>query len=397
MRNLVLELFSKGDKVLLLCCMLTSGFGLFLLNTATNWMNPEDKAGLMQVQTLANIMGVAVFLLLSMIDYRALLEKSWKFIIVFNVGFLLLLKTPLGADHNSGNLNWLDFPFLPIDVQPNEMIKITYILVTAHIISKLQEDKRNISTIPSLVPIAAHALLTLGLIAGICGDWGMVVIYVCITVVMLWSAGLAMWLFVAGFSAITFLTHIVWTYFLPYTSAWNSSYLIMRFRVLVDHDLDPMGIGWQQTRSLLALGSGQLLGQGYLQGIQTQSAASSSLPARHTDFIFSVCGEELGMVGCIILLVLLFLIIFRCVWISRHVDNYFSAYVAMGGAGMLLAQVFFNVGMCLFIMPTMGLTLPFISYGGSSVVTMYASMGVVASLRARALPSWIRDRGQLHF
>lgn len=397
MRSVLLEIFAKGDKILLICCMLASGFGLLLLNSATNWMSEELQQTMMSVQMAATFIGICLYLLFSMIDFRAVLEKYWKAVIVFNVGFLALLKTPLGTTNNSGNLNWLQLPFLPVDIQPNEMIKISYILVAAYIMSKVQEDRRNISTIPALVPIGVHALLTIGLMAYICRDWGMVVIYCCVTVIMLWSAGLSVWIFGAVFSAIALVVHVVWTYFLPFRADWDSNYLIMRFRVLLDHSLDPTGVGWHQTRSLLALGSGKVFGQGYMEGIQSQSPVSSSLPARHTDFIFSVCGEELGLVGCLFLLGLLFMIIFRCVWISRHVDNYFSAYVAMGGAGMLLAQVFFNVGMCLYIMPTMGLTLPFISYGGSSIVTMYASMGIVASLRARALPSWLRDRGQLQF
>ena len=89
------------------------------------------------------------------------------------------------------------------------------------------------------------------------------------------------------------------------------------------------------------------------------------------------------------------LIILRCYWVGRNASSPFSAYVSMGIAGMLLAQVFFNVGMCLYILPVMGLTLPFFSYGGSSIITLYTAMGIVSSIRARTLPSWLRDRNQL--
>ena len=150
-------------------------------------------------------------------------------------------------------------------------------------------------------------------------------------------------------------------------------------------------MGLQQTRSLLAIGSGQIFGKGYLQGSMTQST-TGALPARDTDFIFAVCGEELGMVGCLALLLLLSLIILRCIWVARNASSPFHAYVAMGMAGMLLIQVAANVGMCLFIFPVMGLTLPFFSYGGSSIITLYAAMGIVSSIKARNLPSWLRDR-----
>ena len=138
-----------------------------------------------------------------------------------------------------------------------------------------------------------------------------------------------------------------------------------------------------------------MFGQGYLKGIQTQSPNSEALPARHTDFIYAVCGEELGLVGCMALLLLLASIVLRCIWVGRHASSPFNAYVCMGMAGMLLAQITFNVGMCLFILPVMGLTLPFISYGGSSIITLFAAMGIVSSVKARPMPSWLRDRSQV--
>ena len=101
------------------------------------------------------------------------------------------------------------------------------------------------------------------------------------------------------------------------------------------------------------------------------------------------------MVGCLILLLLLALIVLRCIWIGRQASSPFSAYVCMGIAGMLLAQIAFNVGMCLFIMPVMGLTLPFISYGGSSIITLFAAMGMISSIKAKALPSWLKDRNSI--
>ena len=161
--------------------------------------------------------------------------------------------------------------------------------------------------------------------------------------------------------------------------------------MIFDHSFEPLGVGLQQTRSLLAIGSGQIFGKGYLQGSMTHST-TGALPARHTDFIFAVCGEELGMVGCLLLLLLLSLIILRCIWVARNASSPFHAYVSMGMAGMLLIQVAANVGMCLFVFPVMGLTLPFFSYGGSSIITLYAAMGIVSSAKARNLPSWLRDR-----
>ena len=134
---------------------------------------------------------------------------------------------------------------------------------------------------------------------------------------------------------------------------------------------------------------------GFLHGKQTQSAASTNLPARHTDFIFAVCGEEFGLIGCCVVLLLLLAIIVRCVWVSRRAKSHMSAYIAIGFAGMLMVQTILNVGMCLYVMPVIGLTLPFISYGGSSTLTLFIAMGVVSSIKMRPLPSWLKDRSQL--
>ena len=220
----------------------------------------------------------------------------------------------------------------------------------------------------------------------------MCVVYTVIFAVVAWSAGVKLrWFVLVGGAALLSFA-VLWIFVLPNTEAWDSLYLIKRFRVIFDHSYDPQNIGFQQTRSVLAIGSGQIFGKGYLQGSMTQSEYSYTLPARHTDFIFAVCGEELGMVGCLALLLLLSLIILRCIWVARNASSPFYAYVSMGMAGMLLIQVAANVGMCLFVFPVMGLTLPFVSYGGSSIVTLYAAMGVVSSVKARTLPSWLRDR-----
>ena len=155
------------------------------------------------------------------------------------------------------------------------------------------------------------------------------------------------------------------------------------------------GIGMQQTRSILAIGSGGLTGMGFLQGLQTQSSSNWALNARSTDEIFAVCGEEFGLIGCLILLGLLAGIILRCIWVARRACSIQSGLLVMGVAGMLLAQVCINVAMCLYVFPVVGITLPFISYGGSSLITMYAAVGVVSSVKMRSLPSWLRDRSNL--
>ena len=352
------EFLKKGDLVLLSLCLLTSGFGVALIFSATRY-NQNNRP--VVIQCVAILLGVAVYLLCTFVDFQLFVEKNWKWLFGGSVFFLLLLLTPLGNDHNSGNLNWLDIPGFPLEIQPNEIIKIPFILLLSLQITKIQDRGQSISSLPSLVQIGGHAAFMLALIAGICGDMGMCVVYLFIFAVMAWGAGVKKrWFLLAG-SALVIGFAVLWIFILPNTAAWDSLYLVKRFRVLFDHSYDPQGIGFQQTRSILALGSGQLFGQGYLHGNMTQSEHASTLPARHTDFIFAVCGEELGMIGCLALLLLLALVILRCLWVARNASSPFHAYVAVGMAGMLIIQIAANVGMCLFVFPVMGLTLPFVS------------------------------------
>lgn len=389
------EFFRKGDLLLLTLCLSASGFGLLLIFSATRW---EDNNKAVAVQLIGIILGVIAYVMLTFVDFQLFTEKNWKLLFCASVVLLLLLLTPLGLEVY-GNRNWLQLskiiPGFPMNLQPNELVKLPFILLLSLCIHRLQDGGHDISSIPSVFQIGGFTVFMLALIALICGDMGTCVVYMIIFITMAWAAGVKLrwFLLVGGSIVITVL--ILWLFVLPDTDLWDSNYIIMRFRVVLDHSLDPQDKGFQQTRSLLAIGSGQLFGQGFLNGIQTQADYSSALPARDTDFIFAVCGEEFGLVGCAVLLFLLSAIVLRCIWVGRHASSPFSAYVCMGMAGMLLAQIFLNVGMCLFILPVMGLTLPFISYGGSSIITLFAAMGIVSSVKARALPSWLRDRSQV--
>ncbi len=384
------EFFRKGELLLLFLCLLASGYGLILIYSATRYLNNNRY---FIVQSAAILIGVVAYIIMTFVDFHTLVEKSWKLILLFNAGFVLLVRSPLGVEL-LGNRNWIQIPGIPVTIQPDEVVKVTFILLLAWQMSRMHEKELDISSVPCVFQLAAHTLFLVAVVAWACGDMGMCVIYICIFAVMAWAAGVKLRWFVGvgGLSAIAAV--ILWVFILPKTKYWND-YRIMRFRVVLDHDLDVAGYGYQQTRSLLAIGSGGLTGQGYLNGTQTQAPYSQSLPIRESDFIFSVCGEEFGMVGCILLLALLALIVLRCIWIARHADSQFSAYVAMGAAGMLIAQIGFNVGMCLYLVPVMGLTLPFISNGGSSIVTMFAAMGIVSSVKAQTLPSWLKDRSNL--
>ena len=146
--------------------------------------------------------------------------------------------------------------------------------------------------------------------------------------------------------------------------------------------IDPTGLdeGWHTTQSLKSLTGGGLTGQGLFNGNRTQAG---NLFAQHTDFIFSSIGEELGFLGCLLILVMLGAIIARCVWVGCRTHDTMRRMICFGAATSLLFQVILNVGMCMGVLPVIGLTLPLISYGGSSVVTTYAMLGLVSGVYAR--------------
>ena len=384
------EFFRKGDLLLLSLCLAASGFGLVLIFSATRYIGGYRN---IIIQALAICLGVAVYILLSSVDIELFTEKSWKWMLAFNVVINGLILTPLGYEAG-GNRSWLSIPGFPVNLQPGEIAKLTFVLLLAWQITRLQE--RGISRPSSVFQIAGHTLVMFGIIAVTSGDFGMGLTYLFIFVIMAWAGGVKKrWFLLAAVVCVVGAV-VIW----PRIS---HMYFAQRFAVVIDHLLgnpdtlyeQTQGAGWQQTRSILAIGSGGLTGMGYLNGVQTQSLYKQSLPARETDEIFAVCGEEFGLVGCVLLLLLLGAIILRCIWVARRACSPRSALIAMGYAGMLLAQVGVNVGMCLYIFPVVGLTLPFISYGGSSIVTMFAAMGIISGIKMRSLPSWLRDRNQL--
>lgn len=348
-------------------CLISSLIGLLLIYSATRY--DEALHGAVGKQLIALLSGIVLCLLLSVLDIRKLVERWWLLLLGGNIGLLLLL-IPLGQEDGTGNKSWLSLPGGIFNFQPAEVVKLGFLLLLAKQLWVLRE--RGLNRPRALLFLAGHALSLCALVYVVSGDIGMVAVYLAIYFVMLWSGGVhPLWLLGelgVGLGAVVLL----WGH-LP-------DYIRLRILVVLDHNLDPLGKGFQQGRSLLALGSGQVMGQGYLQGMQTQSVSPSALPARHTDFIFSVAGEEWGLIGCVVILALLSGIVLRCMLLARRSGSPLFSDVAMGLAGMFLAQVVFNIGMCLYIFPVVGVTLPFFSYGGSSLLASFGGIGVFLSL-----------------
>lgn len=368
----------KADMVLLALCLVSTAYGIVLIASATNFRSNTMRYVL--VQAAAAVIGIGLYFLFSNLDMEHFSEKWWLFLI-FNLGFIALL-VPFGVERNNSKA-WLSFSWMPMDIQPAEVVKLTFTVLLAKQLAWFRENRR-MRGLESLLWPAAHTGLMFVWIYVISSDAGSGLVYLVIFAGMAFAAGLAWYWFAAGFGVMGLgIGALALLDKLP-------GYMVERFRVLFDHSYDPQGVGWQQTAALMALGSGGVFGQGLFNGIQTQSAFKENLPERQTDFIFSVCGEELGMVGCLAIILLEFLLVWRCFQTARVAKQTMGSLICVGFGAMLIFQTVENIGMCLFVMPVIGLTLPFFSYGGSSIVTLYAAMGIVSGVRSRTLPDWLR-------
>lgn len=353
--------------VLLFLCVATSAFGCLVIASATNYIN---YVRYVSVQIFAIVAGIIAYAIVSSIDIRGIAERrGW--LVLFNTLILLMLLTPFGLTIN-GNRSWLQFPFLPFNVQPAEFCKITYVIIMASVMSTYQD---RVSSLRSVFKMCFHLALVFGLNMVVSGDAGVSLIFLFIFIVMAFAGGVKMiWFIIAG-GGIAAIVPFIWTYAMK-------EYQRRRIEVLFNPEIDPLGMDerYQMLHSLRSLNGGGLTGQGLFNGHRTQSGA---LVAQHTDFIFSAIGEEMGYLGCVLVVIMLLLIIIRCIYVGTRSPDYLRKLICFGAAGALIFQTISNVGMCMGIAPVIGLTLPFISYGGSSILSMYIMMGLVSGVHAR--------------
>lgn len=376
MRKTMQDFFKKGDMVLLALCLAASVFGVVLIYSATRYLGSNRYV---LIQAAGIFIGVICYAVFTLVDIELFTVKTWKWMGLFNVAIILAL-VPLGVgEETTGNKAWIPIPGLGVNVQPAEVAKLFFVLLMAYQCVKLKE-RASISHPVSMLTLVAHAGFLAGLITVISKDFGSALMYLLIFVVMAWFAGAKWWWFAGGLAGTAAALTLLWSH-IP-------GYIRNRISVVFLRN-DPLDAGWQQEHSVMAIGAGGVTGQGYLKGVQTQRGA---IPAQHTDEIFAVCGEEFGMVGCCVVMLLLAAIIIRCFWVGRHASSPMSALIAMGYAGMFLFQTLINLGFCLYVFPVVGLTLPFFSYGGTSIITLFVAAGIVSGVKARSLPSWLQDR-----
>ncbi len=361
------EFVKKADMILLALCITATVYGTVIISSATNYVG---NSRYIIIQLAAMVLGIAAYVILTLIDVDIIAERR-ELLLLFCIFFIALLQI-FGVERG-GNRSWLDFG-LPIMIQPAEICKIFFIIILAKTMS-IKQNK--LSSPVTVAELAGITILFAALIRYFSWDDGMMLNYLFIFAIMIFAGGVNLIWFLVGGGALLAAFPFVWSRL--------GEYQKNRIRVIFDTTIDPKaeGIRYQMNRTIRALQNGGIAGRGLFNGPMVQSG---SVPAQHTDSIFSACGEELGMVGCLAILLLLGAIIVRCVYVGMKSGNYMNRMICTGIAGMLASQIAINVGMCMGVFPVVGLTLPFFSYGGSSIVTMFAAMGFVSGINMRPAP-----------
>lgn len=357
------KVFKVIDKWFMLFAFAAAILGLIVVYSATRSLDGGTRTTIIQFCAfLAGVIGMVVVMAL---DYESFGHK-WTFIYAINI-MLLAVVLILGVGEDIGGKSWIRIG--PVGLQPSELVKVGFILTFAKHLEKVQDDMNRL--IP-LLGIILHAGILIGLIL-LQPDYGTAMVYMFIFICMVFAAGLHYRYFAIAAGGLLVFAPIAWFFVLkPYQK--------LRFLTFFNPEYDPSGSGYQVLQSKLAIGSGELTGRGLFQGPQTQL---NILPAKETDFIFAVIAEELGFIGCIVAICLLFFLIFRCVYIAREAKSDYGKYICVGVAAMFLFQVFENVGMCMGIMPVTGIPLPFFSAGGSSILTSMLAVGLVMNVWVR--------------
>ena len=362
--------FKETDIFLLLLCFAASAYGILLVYSAT--INTLSEGQLISSEfrsmLVAVPIGIIASLLISAINYEYFVKFFW---VIGAVGLLLMIFTIIfgvAPDARQDSRCWIkiteSFYF-----QPSEVVKIAFIITfSVH----LEAVKDNINSIKNVILLGLHAIVPIGLVM-ITGDDGSALVFALIILGMLIAAGLHWIYFVAGGLAVIAAVPLAWS------TGLIQDFQKSRFLALIYYDSEEYArdAAYQQNQAINAIGSGKITGKGLFNGTYVQSA---SIPEAKNDMILSVSGEELGFLGSIAVIIIIAAIVIRIMYNSKTAKDGYGYLIDMGIAAMIIGQTLINVGMCLRLLPVIGITLPFFSAGGSSNLAIYIAIGVVLSV-----------------
>ena len=357
-RSFTDRLFSF-DPFLLICTL-----GLSLISILALYGGKEEfGTHALFMQVAMTLLGVFMVVFLSSLDYEAIVEKYS--IPAYLISIIFLTVTLIFGFSIGSNRSWIEIPFTGFSIQPSEFVKAVYIMTFAKHLSMVKDKINNPKT---LLVLLAHSGIIIGLIL-LSGDLGVALVYVGITAVMLFCAGLDWRYFLVVILLIAFAFPFVWNFLAPYQQ--------QRILVGFNPDLDPQGYGKQPIVGRKAIINGGFFGKGLFGGYYY-----TTLPVAESDFMFSTLSEKFGFVGGFLVITLLFLLVFRILIIAKQARMDYGKLICVGVAAMIILQSLINLGMCLVMLPVIGVTLPFVSAGGSSVLATYLIIGMVHSVRA---------------
>lgn len=377
MKNKLKNAIKETDIILFLTCVLTSAFGCLMVYSATR--NDAIESGLIMgreclVMILATAVGILGCVLISFLDYNSIV-RIWQF--VGGICLILIFALFIFGDAPEDRPNakcWLpiiEIGGTKINFQPSELAKIGFIVTfSAH----LDKVKHDMDKIKNVILLTVHALIPIGLII-LTDDLGSAMIFAFMFIGMMFMAGLKLRYFAIAIGTVIAFVPLIWTKFL--SNFHRQRILAIYYPEALSESVYKARI-YQQQRAVNAIGSGGLLGDGLFKGTYTQS--ESGIPVNESDMVFSVVGEELGFIGGFLLIFVLGYICFRMMRIAKASHNLPGAMICYGCAFMIASQVFMNIGMCLKLIPCIGITLPFISAGGSSNMCVYFGIGLVMSV-----------------
>nr|WP_218851983.1 rod shape-determining protein RodA [Nocardioides panaciterrulae] len=364
------------DWVLLLAVLALVGLGSLLVWSATSHredLTGGDPTAYLKKQLVNVAIGLVLLVIVMATDHRWVRIVAPLAYLASILGLLLVLT--MGSTIN-GSRSWLEFGGMSI--QPSEFAKLAVVIGMALLVAERAEGhwQNRVGTVE-----VAGMLVIAGVPAALIllqPDLGtMLVLSATVFGVLATSGAPRRWLALLAAGGVTAAAAAVALGFLK-------QYQVDRFMAFTNPDLDPRGAGYNTEQARIAVGNGGLFGQGLFHGSQTRAGF---VPEQHTDFIFTVAGEELGLVGAGVLIALLALVIWRALAIARHTDDVFGRVAAAGIACWFGFQAFQNIGMCLGIMPVTGVPLPFVSYGGSSMFAGMLAIGLLQNIHLRSTAS----------
>lgn len=363
-------MIKKIDKPLFCLTIILACLGIIFIYSATKSLGSSSRV---IVQTVSMLLGVASMLVVTMFDYEQF-KSIIKPVYIFSIAILLLVLV-FGVTGDWGARSWIRIG--SIGFQPSELAKICFIITFAYHLERIGND---INKPAAILGLLLHIGIPIFLIL-MQPDLGSALVFIFIFICLMFMAKLSykyiIPIGIAGIASLPFIYKYV-----------LSEYQQKRIQVFFNPNLDPLNRGYNVIQSKIAVGSGQLWGKGYLEGTQNQMGF---LPTKSTDFIFSVISEEFGFIGSMLVVLLLFALIWRCFTIARRADNTYGRYICVGVGAMFLFHVFENVGMCIGLMPVTGIPLPFMSYGGTSLVTNMLAVGLVLSVAYHNKPMNLFD------